>query len=45
MGTFSTVVSFCDQKIFAFQTFALIAIKHRWEPGLIELNYWNVIFK
>ena len=45
MGTFSTVVSLCNQKIFAFKTFALIAIKHRWKPGLIGLNQWNVIFE
>ena len=45
METFSTVVSLCDQNIFAFKNFALIAIKHRWQPGLIELNQWNVIFE
>ena len=38
MGTFSTVVSLYDQKISTFKTFALIAIKRRWEPGLFELN-------
>ena len=45
MGTLSAVDFLCDQKIFASKTFALIAIKHRWEPGLIELSQWNVILE
>ena len=45
MGTFSAVDFLCDQKISASKTFALIAIKRRWESGLTELSQWNVILE
>ena len=45
MRTFSTVVSLSDSKIFGLKAFALIATKHRWEPGQLIKGYVRITLR